>query len=52
MGETKESVEKRKKTKKGKREENITIGDIIFRTLVLLSIFLTVLIVHAIYIQR
>lgn len=46
MEETKEN----KKIKKGKHKEEITIGDIIFRVLIIASIFLIVVITYLFYI--
>ncbi len=47
MGETKE----RRKNKKGKHKEKTTLGDIVFRVLVIVSIFFIALIAYVFYIR-
>ena len=44
-------VEKKVNTKKGKHKEKATLGDIIFRTLIMVSIFFIVLIAYTTYIK-
>lgn len=48
MGETKESVTNRKK---GKHKANPTLGDIVFRVLIVVVIFFVVLITYVSYLQ-
>jgi len=47
MEETKEG----KKSKKGKHSEKTTLGDIVFRVLVMVSIFFIAVIAYVFYIQ-
>ena len=47
MGKTKEN----KKPRKGKHKEKTTLGDIVFRVIVIVAIFFSVLITYAFYIR-
>ena len=44
-------MEKKKENSKGKHKAKITVGDIIFRIIVILAIFLSVLIAYVSYLQ-
>lgn len=47
----KEEVQKKTKNKRGKHKEKITLGDIVFRVLIIVSIFFIALLAYAFYIQ-
>ena len=47
MGETKES----KKAKKGKHKQKASIGDLVFRVLIIVAIFFIVVITYSFYIR-
>ena len=47
----KETEEKKKKTKGGKHKEKLTIGDIIFRGLILILIFIIVILGYATFLN-
>ena len=52
MNETKEKLQKQEKvTKKGKHKAEPTLGDIVFRVLVIVVIFFIVLIAYVSYLQ-
>ena len=52
MKETKEKLQKQEKvTKKGKHKAEPTLGDIVFRALVIVVIFFIVLIAYVSYLQ-
>ena len=46
-----EKTKENKKTKKGKHKEKTTLGDIVFRVIIIVAIFFTVLITYAFYIR-